>query len=70
MGLTASPDVIVEAVGMMDDGDAPDEAMTLIRGTAAPRGTAPWTCPDCSETLEGQFDTCWRCGAASATAQD
>jgi hypothetical protein len=23
----------------------------------------PWTCPSCGETIEGQFDQCWRCGA-------
>jgi hypothetical protein len=23
----------------------------------------PWQCPDCGETLEGQFSACWHCGA-------
>jgi hypothetical protein len=23
-----------------------------------------WTCPRCSEKLEGQFTACWNCGAA------
>ena len=27
-----------------------------------------WTCPGCSETIEGQFTECWRCGAARAPA--
>ncbi|WP_421620758.1 DUF2007 domain-containing protein [Alkalilimnicola ehrlichii] len=22
-----------------------------------------WTCPRCGETLGGQFDACWNCGA-------
>jgi hypothetical protein len=22
-----------------------------------------WTCPKCSEHLEGQFTACWKCGA-------
>jgi hypothetical protein len=22
-----------------------------------------WQCPNCSETLEGQFSACWHCGA-------
>jgi hypothetical protein len=22
----------------------------------------PWTCPACSERIEGQFAQCWRCG--------
>lgn len=24
---------------------------------------ANWTCPRCSEEIEGQFSECWRCGA-------
>ena len=28
----------------------------------APRGPA-WQCAGCRETLEGQFTSCWRCGA-------
>jgi hypothetical protein len=23
----------------------------------------PWRCPNCGETLEGQFSACWHCGA-------
>jgi hypothetical protein len=31
------------------------------RGAAA----APnWQCPECGETLEGQFSACWHCGAS------
>ncbi len=26
-----------------------------------------WSCPGCGERIEGQFDTCWRCGAARPT---
>jgi hypothetical protein len=22
----------------------------------------PWTCPECGEEIEGQFDACWQCG--------
>lgn len=25
-----------------------------------------WVCPQCNETLEGQFTQCWRCGSAKA----
>ena len=25
-----------------------------------------WTCPACGEKLEGQFTSCWSCGAAKA----
>jgi hypothetical protein len=24
---------------------------------------AAWTCPSCGEQLEGQFSSCWKCGA-------
>jgi hypothetical protein len=24
---------------------------------------SPWTCPACGEQLEGQFGSCWKCGA-------
>ena len=24
---------------------------------------APWTCPSCGESIEGQFQACWKCGA-------
>ena len=43
-----------------------ERALQLIRGTEAPEagtGASPWTCPDCGESLEGQFDACWQCGA-------
>ena len=23
----------------------------------------PWTCPQCSEAIEGQFTACWNCGS-------
>ena len=25
-----------------------------------------WTCPGCGEPIEGQFSTCWQCGADRA----
>lgn len=25
--------------------------------------SAAWQCPHCGETLEGQFNICWKCGA-------
>jgi hypothetical protein len=25
---------------------------------------APWLCPGCAEEIEGQFESCWQCGAA------
>jgi hypothetical protein len=26
------------------------------------RPVEPWCCPDCGETIEGQFTACWKCG--------
>lgn len=26
-------------------------------------GSDDWTCPSCSEPIEGQFTECWQCGA-------
>jgi hypothetical protein len=39
----------------------------LANAAASPRGS-PWTCPQCGETLEPQFTSCWRCGAAFQSA--
>jgi hypothetical protein len=25
---------------------------------------SPWKCPSCGEELEGQFHSCWKCGAS------
>lgn len=25
---------------------------------------APWTCPRCGETVDGELDLCWSCGEA------
>lgn len=27
--------------------------------------TADWICPNCGETLEGQFGACWQCGTGN-----
>lgn len=27
-----------------------------------------WTCPACSEWVEGQFTSCWKCGGAKPAA--
>lgn len=32
-------------------------------GPAATEASNTWTCPQCGEVLEGQFTTCWKCGA-------
>ena len=37
--------------------------LEVFRQLPAPRSGA-WTCPACGEQLEGQFSSCWKCGAA------
>ncbi len=32
------------------------------------RPVKPWRCPDCGETIEGQFTACWKCGSARTAA--
>lgn len=50
-------------VWIADDADLP-RAKALIEELLAPSSPAPaWTCPECGERMEGQFDRCWLCGA-------
>jgi hypothetical protein len=36
--------------------------INLARSATAGAHKAPeWTCPDCGERVEGQFEACWRC---------
>ncbi len=44
--------------GVTDDPDVAREP-----APPAPEA-APWNCPQCGQLVEGQFDTCWSCGAA------
>jgi hypothetical protein len=38
---------------------------------AAPAPGAPdWHCERCGESVEGQFDACWRCAGTDATGGD
>jgi len=55
------------AVWVMDDADALRARELVAQLEApAPQGDATWTCPQCGEELEMQFDTCWNCGAERA----
>jgi hypothetical protein len=52
------------------DDDIP-HAMQIIDdlrkgGPAATNPEPDWTCPKCGEVSEGQFTTCWKCGAERA----
>ncbi len=48
-------------VWILDDAQA-GEAGVLLQEVRRPRYAPGWTCRQCSESLEGQFTTCWNCG--------
>ena len=54
------------SVWVANDADA-ERAQSLVARYLAERAVmsrrAPWTCA-CGERHEGQFEVCWRCGAA------
>ena len=33
-----------------------------------PSAAGTWTCPKCGETIDGQFDACWKCGTDKEAA--
>ena len=39
------------------------EALALLHNLQHP-AERRWSCPGCSELIEGPFDQCWRCGTA------
>lgn len=48
---------------LLNEGDL-DRARQVVRDFGRSAAAAPtWQCPDCGESLEGQFSTCWQCGA-------
>lgn len=42
--------------------DQAEQALRILSEHASPASAPDWTCPGCSERLEGQFTTCWLCG--------
>lgn len=47
------------------------EALKRIKEGEIPGGenaTPQWTCPNCGESIEGQFTECWNCGASKPAA--
>ena len=42
-----------------------ERALEIVRAMLAVDMEAfdDWACPRCGESIEGQFSTCWRCGA-------
>jgi len=53
-------------VCVLDDADY-DRARALAleydRGAFPEGEREPWTCAQCGEQIEGNFDLCWQCGA-------
>ena len=40
------------------------KASELLASWQRPPKIDAWTCPRCGETVEAQFSSCWKCGAA------
>lgn len=58
-----SPQECLPALWIFNDADYP-RALELIEAwRSSPAETlSQWVCPDCGETIEGQFSSCWQCG--------
>ena len=54
---------------VINDEDYP-KAKVLIDAwkNAEPEAVDPWDCPQCGEKIEGQFTSCWNCGAEQKTS--
>src|SRR4051812_23560223 len=44
------------------------ELLSAWQNTSAAAAADSWICPGCGERIEGQFSTCWKCGAKRETA--
>ena len=52
---------------IIDDAEEENARHILARSHS---GSLPsWNCPKCGETVEGQFDQCWKCQDDSATPE-
>ena len=49
-------------VWVLDDADASAAAKIIERALKEPSAAVAWTCVQCGESLEAQFDQCWSCG--------
>lgn len=45
-----------------EDFTAAERILRATEEAFAAREGSPWRCPRCGETLEPQFEVCWRCG--------
>ena len=49
--------------------EAYDKASELLEAWKRPAAPGKsWTCPACGEVIEGQFNSCWKCGAVREPA--
>ncbi|WP_288119164.1 DUF2007 domain-containing protein [Thiomonas sp.] len=55
------PDQALPTVWLMNETDLA-AARALLDALERPRGSPPWSCPQCGERHPGQFTQCWRCG--------
>jgi len=60
-GLVQSP-VFDPCLCIVDDSRY-DEAMAILRTVSEPASTfrPDWCCPQCGETVPGNFEKCWNC---------
>jgi predicted RNA-binding Zn-ribbon protein involved in translation (DUF1610 family) len=50
------------ALWVLNDADYPKACEIVAAWRSLPVETqAQWVCPDCGETIEGQFSSCWQC---------
>lgn len=62
LGETASEETLPK-VCVVDDSEA-ERAAEIIADWRRAKPDAPsWECPECGETIGGQFTACWECGA-------
>lgn len=45
-----------------DDVDKAKSMVLELEARASDSSQGPWVCGGCTEQLEGQFTTCWKCG--------
>ena len=51
-------------IWLLRDDDLPQAQAILAADQNRPAEDAQdWICPNCGENIEGQFTTCWNCGA-------
>jgi hypothetical protein len=51
----------------VQEGSQADKAIEVVRRYVSGQGSPdsfgkPWICPECGETIESQFTSCWKCG--------